>query len=111
MIDLAVPFMLRVCVDPKKRHKTLITLRRNTRNTSQTWSLLENACPVLRQRQRESLPVLRHAAVRGLVSATHVRGSRSQTLTGHRCRHYQATYCRRGIYTRDTGDHRVQTRS
>ena len=40
-----------------------------------------------------------------------VRGSPSQTLAGHRCRHYQATYCRRGIYTRDTGDHRVQTRS
>ena len=80
-------------------------------NTSQTWSLLENACPVLRQRQSKSLPVLRHAAARGLVAATHVRGSPSQTLAGHRCRHCQATYCRRGIYTRDTGDHRVQTSS
>ena len=99
-----------VYMDPVKPAQNLNHAQITYRQHATNLSLRENACPVLRQRQRESLPVLRHAAVKGLVPATRVRGGRSQTLTGHRCRHYQATYCRRGIYTRDTGDHRVQTR-
>ena len=100
-----------VYMDPVKPAQNLNHAQITYRQHATNLSLRENACPVLRQRQRESLPVLRHTAVLGVVPATHVRGSRSQTLAGRRCRHHQATYCRRSTYATDTGDHRVQTSS